>query len=181
MSWQNTGLIMLRTLLNDAGCNTVKYTDNRLLELLLTSAYIMRVDINFSTTYSVDIEAQTISPDPAAQTDGEEFISFMVLKAACLTDESNFRTAALLQGVSARCGPASITTSNYGVYLKDLLTVGPCASFERLTNAYNFSYEGRQIIRAVMSPFVSNDFDPSMQSGASGYSYLGNSNRERGY
>ena len=181
MSWQNTSLIMLRTLLNDASCSTEKYTDDRLMDLLLTSAYIIRIDINFNTTYTVDVEAYTISPDPIGQTDGTEFISFMVLKAACIADEGNFRTSALLQGVSARCGPASITTSNYGGYLKELLTAGPCKSYQTLSDQYNFSYEGKRIIKAVMSPFAANDFDPGTQMGQLGIGDLQNSHRQRGY
>ena len=105
----------------------------------------------------------------------------MVLKAACLTDESNFRTAALLQGVSARCGPATITTSNYGGYLKELLTAGPCKSYQTLSDQYNFSYEGKRIIKAVMSPFTANDFDPSNQLGQLGAADLQNPFRQRGY
>jgi len=181
MSWQNTSLIMLRTLLNDANCSTEKYTDDRLMDLLLTSAFIIRIDVNFSTSYTINIPSQTISPNPEDQTDGDEFISFMVLKAACLTDEANFRTAALLQGVSARCGPASITTSNYGAYLKELLTAGPCASYDSLTNSYNFSYEGKKIIRSVMSPFAANDFDPGTQMGQLGIGDINNPHRQRGY
>ena len=181
MSWQNTSLIMLRTLLNDASCSTEKYTDDRLMDLLLTSAYIIRIDINFNTTFTVNVGKQTITPNPEDQTDGDEFISFMVLKAACLTDESNFRTAALLQGVSARCGPATITTTNYGGYLKELLTAGPCKSYDNLSSEYNFSYEGKRIIKAVMSPFVANDFDPSNQLGSIGSADLQNPFRQRGY
>ena len=181
MSWQNTSLIMLRTLLNDASCSTEKYTDERLLDQLLTSGYIIRIDINFNTTITVNVGKQTISPNPETQTDGDEFISFMVLKAACLTDESNFRTAALLQGVSARCGPATLTTSNYGGYLKELLTAGPCKSYETLSDQYNFSYEGKRIIKSVMSPFVANDFDPSNQLGSIGSADLQNPFRQRGY
>ena len=181
MSWQNTSLIMLRTLLNDASCSTEKYTDDRLMDLLLTSAYIIRIDINFNTTFTVNVGKQTISPNPEDQTDGDEFISFMVLKAACLTDESNFRTAALLQGVSARCGPATLTTSNYGGYLKELLTAGPCKSYETLSDQYNFSYEGKRIIKSVMTPFAANDFDPSNQLGQLGQADLQNPIRQRGY
>ena len=33
-TWQNTSLIMLRTMLNDAGCDAVKYTPQRLDDLL---------------------------------------------------------------------------------------------------------------------------------------------------
>ena len=98
-----------------------------------------------------------------------------------MTDESNFRTAALLQGVSARCGPATLTTSNYGGYLKELLTAGPCKSYETLSDQYNFSYEGKRIIKSVMSPFVANDFDPSNQLGSIGSADLQNPFRQRGY
>jgi len=161
MSWQNTSLLMIRTMLNDAGCNGEnKYNTQRLEELLITSAYFLPLEINFDSTYVIDVAAYTITPDPISQDDGTEFISFMVLKAACLTDESAFRSAALLQGVTARLGPASIQTSSYGSQLSTLLTKGPCKSFEDLKNEYNFSYDGRKIIRAVMTPFASNSYNP---------------------
>ena len=111
-TWQNTSLIMLRTMLNDAGCDAVRYPPQRLSDLLITAAYFLPLDINFSTAFVVDVEARTITPNPIDQTDGDEFINFMVLRAACLADEGNFRTAALAQGVSARLGPASLQTSN---------------------------------------------------------------------
>ena len=106
-TWQNTSLIMLRTMLNDAGCDSVRYTPQRLSDLLITAAYFLPLDINFSTDFIVNVEARTITPNPIDQTDGDEFINFLVLRAACLADEGNFRTAALAQGVSARLGPAS--------------------------------------------------------------------------
>jgi hypothetical protein len=152
-TWQNTSLLMLRTMLNDAGCGESKYSNDRLEDLLITAAYLLPIDVNFNTTYTVDVEAYSISPDPIGQTDGTDFISFMVLKAACIADEGNFRTSALLQGVSARCGPASITTANYGAYLKE----------------------------AVMSPFAANDFDPGNQLGQLGQADLQNPIRQRGY
>jgi hypothetical protein len=34
--------------------------------------------------------------------------------------------------------------------------------YQDVSSDYNFSYEGRKIIRAIMSPFVSNDFYPPM-------------------
>jgi len=161
-SWQRTSTKMLRTMLNDAGCGESTYTTSRLEDLLITAAYFIPVDINFKNTYVVDVEALTITPSPIGQTDGPEFINFMVLKAACLVDESNFRTSALLQGVKARCGPAVLETNKYGEFLKELLTEGPCKAYEDLQQAYNFSYDGTKIIRAVMSPFASNDFDPGL-------------------
>lgn len=181
-SWQNTSLIMLRTMLNDAGCGESQYPNNRLEDLLITAAYVMRREIEFITSYSVDIESYTITPDPISTTeDGDDFISFMVLKAACIADEGNFRSSALLQGVVARCGPATIQTSNYGAYLKELLVSGPCKSFETLKDEYNFNYDGKGILRGVMGPFISNDFDPKSQMGRYGVGDLGNYHRDRGY
>jgi len=167
-TWQNTSLIILRTLLNDAGCDAVRYPPQRLSDLLITAAYFLPLDINFSTDFVVNVETRTITPSPIDQTDGDEFINFMVLRAACMADEGNFRTAALAQGVSARLGPASLTTSNYGQYLHMLLDEGPCKTYDRLVEVYNMSYEGSKVIRAVLSPFVSNDYDPSNQLGPLG-------------
>jgi len=167
-------------MLNDANCDgTNTYSTQRLEDLLITSAYFLPIDINFSSDYVIDVSAYTVTPDPVDQADGKDFISFMVLKAACMADEGAFRNAALLQGVSARLGPTSIQTSSYGVQLSLLLNEGPCKSFEELKKAYNFSYEGKKIIRAVMSPFVSNDFDPSAQGGGQGMLDTSNLHRDR--
>ena len=159
-TWQNTGITILRTMLNDSGCNNT-YTDKRLEELLITSAYFLPVLVNFATEYSINVETKVITPDPIDSDDGSEFINFMVLKAACIADEGAFRNAALLQGVTARLGPATIQTSAYGTELKELLSKGPCGVFDSLVHKYNFSYDGRGIIRAILSPFVSNDYDPN--------------------
>ena len=162
MSWQNSSLIMLRTMLNDAGCDgTNTYSTQRLEDLLITSAYFLPIDINFKSSYVVDVSAYSITPNPDSQDDGKEFLSFMVLKAACLADEGAFRNAALLQGVTARLGPASLQTASYGAQLAILLNEGPCRAFEELKKTYNFGYKGAQTIQAVMSPFASNDFFPS--------------------
>jgi len=149
-------------MLNDAGCDgTNAYSTQRLEDLLITSAYFLPIDINFKSSYVIDVSAYSITPNPDSQNDGKEFVSFMVLKAACLADEGAFRNAALLQGVTARLGPASLQTASYGAQLAILLNEGPCRAFEELKKAYNFGYKGAQTIQAVMSPFASNDFFPS--------------------
>ena len=160
-TWQNTSLIMLRTMLNDAGCDSVRYTPQRLDDLLITAAYLLPLEINFKNTYVVDVELRTVTPNPIDQEDGDEFINLLVLKAACMADEGNFRTAALAQGVTARIGPASLQTSSHGQYLGTLLNEGPCKAYTTVVELYNMSYDGSKIIRAVMSPFVANDYDPS--------------------
>lgn len=167
-TWQQTSIIMLKTMLNDIGCGEAKYSSTRLELLLITAAYFVLVDIDFDTTYTVNIENQSITPEPIDQTDGMELISFMVLKAACMADESGFRTAALMQGVTARCGPAVLETSNYGQYLKELLLNGPCKTYIDLKKSYEYNYADRGIIKAIMSPFASNNFDPGMYGNGNG-------------
>ena len=179
-TWQNTSLIMIRAMLNDAGCGTSTYTTDRLNELLITAAYMLPIDINFATAYVVDVEQSTITPDPITKTDGPEFINFMVLRAACMADEGNFRNSALLQGVKARCGPAILETSAYGQYLRDLLTKGPCKTYIDMKDAYNISYEGGRILRAVMSPFTSNDWSPPIGGGSNSLQDTNNALRNRG-
>ena len=159
---------MLRTLLNDAGCDAVRYTPQRLEDLLITAAYLLPLEVNFKSTYVVNVETRTITPNPINETDGDEFINLMVLKSACIADEGNFRTAALAQGVTARIGPAALQTSSYGQYLGTLLNEGPCKAYTRLVELYNMSYDGSKLIRAVMSPFVANDYNPSNMLGSIG-------------
>jgi hypothetical protein len=167
-TWQNTSLIMLRTLLNDAGCDAVRYPPQRLEDLLITSAYLLPLEVHFKSDYVVNVETRTITPDPIGQSDGDEFINLVVLKSACIADEGNFRTAALAQGVTARIGPVALQTSSYGQYLATLLNEGPCKAYAKLVELYNMSYDGAKIIRAVMSPFVSNDYDPRNMFGGIG-------------
>ena len=83
---------MIRTMLNDAGVNDTRYSTQRLEELLITSAYFLPLEINFNTTYDINVASYTITPDPGTASppvDGDDFISFMVLKAACIADEGN--------------------------------------------------------------------------------------------
>ncbi len=45
-------------MLNDAGCDgNNTYSTQRLEDLLITSAYFLQIEINFSQTYTVAVEA----------------------------------------------------------------------------------------------------------------------------
>lgn len=161
-NWKQLGIIMLRTLLDDAKCAANTYTPDRLLDLLITAAYFVMVDIDFGTDFVIDLENKEITPDPLTSDDGQDFMALMVMRAACLADEGLFRNAALKSGVTARCGPAVLQVGGeHGRLLMELLKNGPCKTYEQLKKEYNFRYKGRNILHAVMSPFVSNEVDPS--------------------
>ena len=167
MSWQDESIPILRTILNDAGCNITEYTDTRLEALLMAAAYINVTLVTFSTDYTVTISTDTISPDPSTASPIDvTFINFMVLKAACLADEGLFRSKALLSGVEARCGPAILKTLRHIDGFNTLLEKGPCLAFQELLNQYRFS-GNLDNIRSIMTPFVSQTFDPSRNRGSS--------------
>ena len=55
---------------------------------------------------------------------------------------------------------STITLDSYRQYLGTLLNEGPCKTYSKLVELYNMGYDGAKIIRAVMSPFVANDYNP---------------------
>ena len=114
MAWQTDLVTMLRNVIFDVDDTNYTYTDNRLKEMLVVSAHLVNQEIAFDTDYTITISKTGISPDPTDSTDANSgaFQNFVVLKAACLADQSTLRTKALAAGVSAKLGPASISTNS---------------------------------------------------------------------
>jgi hypothetical protein len=162
MAWQDTMIMMLRHLINDLNdeSSSTTYTDGRLEETLVVAANIVKHEISFNTTYTVHVPSVTISPDPTASSteDNDAFVNFTVLKAACVMDWSLYRTKALVAGIRAKCGPAVLETLKHLDGFKELLSGGPCAAYEKLKDQWVFG--NGNICRAILSPFVSNNFDP---------------------
>jgi len=159
MAWQSEMVTMLRVLINDMDSEC--YDDVRLEQLLVLSAKYVQQEISFSTTYTINLASLSISPDPSVAPD-DEFMNFTVLKSACLADWNTFRQKALLAGVKARCGPAELETIGHLDGFKALVDKGPCAAYDALKLDYQFG--NTNTIRAVLSPFVGNNFDPSSLS-----------------
>jgi len=162
MPWQYNLTTMLRLVIYDApdDVDDRVYTDARLEELIVVAANLVIQEMAFSNTYTVDIAATSISPDPITQKD-TVFQNMVVLKAACLADQSTLRTRAQQAGITAKVGPASISTSNSLNGYALLLEQGPCATYERLKWEYEMGdAQAQQAIRAVLSPFVGPNYDP---------------------
>ena len=165
MAWQTDLVTMLRNVIFDVDSTNYTYTDNRLKEMLVVSAQLVTQEIAFDTDYTVTISTTGISPDPTDSTDANSkaFENFIVLKAACLADQSTLRTKALAAGVSIKLGPAAISTSNNLKGFETLLTQGPCSAYSELKWEYEMG--NAKAIRAILSPFVGNTFDPQSLSG----------------
>ena len=99
-----------------------------------------------------------ITPDPTID-DDSIFISLTCLKAACLIDQSALRTKAALEGIRAALGPAQLSVGGSLAGLKMIIEEGPCAAYDELTS--HWDVKEATAIRAVLSPFVGNRFDPT--------------------
>jgi len=156
MSWQIEIPIIVRTLINDLGDQPV-YSDERIQQVIAVAAKYVQFDVVLEHQYSIDVTNPNISPDPTTDRD-EIFISLVSLKAACIIDQSTFRTKAAMEGIRAALGPASLTVVGQSSAWKTILEQGPCALYDELTS--HWDVKDASAIRAVLSPFVSNRFDP---------------------
>jgi hypothetical protein len=157
MTWPDVTITMLRILISDIDDTNYDYSDDRLQQTLVVAAQLVNQEIDFDTSYTINVPLVTISPDPTVAPD-DAFINFIVLKAACFIDQSTFRTKAAIAGLKARCGPTQLETMEHLKGFKELLTSGPCAAYTTLKSEWTFG--NAQVVKAILSPFVSNNFDP---------------------
>ena len=159
--WQDQVIPIVRVLLNDL-VSPYTLSDRRLEQLCAVSAHLVSSELYTVYEYSVNIAARTISPDPYVS-DDRAFINLIALKAACIADISTFRSEALRAGLKAKLGPATLETVERIPAFKTLLDQGPCALYEEMKMQISFGESS--VCRVILSPFVSNDFDPTGMSG----------------
>lgn len=156
MAWTVEIPIIVRTLINDLGENPA-YSDDRLLQVIAVSAKYVQFDISLDHPYTVDVVTNSISPDPTEDNDNI-FISLVGLKAACIIDQSTLRTKAALEGIKAALGPAQLSVAGSLAGINLIIEKGPCAAYEELVS--HWDVKEATSIRAILSPFVGNKFDP---------------------
>lgn len=156
MSWKVEIPIIVRTLINDLS-ETPTYSDERLLQIIAVAAKYVQFDVVLDHAYTVNVVRPTIDPDPTID-DDNIFISLVSLKTACLVDQSVLRTKAAMEGIRAALGPAQLAVAGSLTGIKMILEEGPCAAYDELTS--HWDVKEATAIRAVLSPFVGNKFDP---------------------
>lgn len=156
MSWQTEIPIIVRTLVNDWSDQPV-YSDDRLIQVISVAAKYVQFDVVLDHQYLVDVVSPNITPDPTDDRD-EIFISLVSLKAACIIDQSTYRTKAAAEGIKAALGPASLQVAGQSSAWKTILEHGPCALYDELTS--HWDVKDAAAIAAVLSPFVGNKFNP---------------------
>jgi hypothetical protein len=158
MFWQVEIPIIVRNLINDFDTPPA-YSDNRINQLAVIAAQYVLAEVNLSKSYSVDIVNIDISPDPSdPNTRDVDFVGFIGLKTACLLDQSTFRLKAINEGIKTSLGSANLSIAGNLQGYKTILDKGPCAMYAQLILEHNIG--NATAVRAVLSPFVGNNFDP---------------------
>jgi hypothetical protein len=166
MFWQIEIPLIIRNLINDLA-SPPTYSDERLEQLTVIAAQYVLQEANLDITYNTNVIDLIISPDPSDPSIRDiDFIGLVSLKAACLLDQSTFRTKAAGEGLRAALGPASLSVNgNLGGY-RDILNMGPCKLYDQLVLDHNIG--NATAIRAIFSPFVGNNFDPQNLNSSDG-------------
>jgi len=129
MSWDVDLVWMVRILVGDID-SPQKYTDAYIQRVIVTAGLIVDTEIVLSYDYVYNIGDVIISPDPVVN-DDSIFMALVPLKAACLITQGEFKQA-VGQGIKVRDGDSAIDTSVSFKGYRDILELGPCASYERL-------------------------------------------------
>jgi len=156
MAWTTTLVTSLRVIIGDM--DSTSFTDARLQTILSVGATYVNAEISWVTTYTINIDTPSISPDPTlTATLNQDFSNFIVLKA----NFGELRLAAIKAGIEAQCGPAILKTGKHSEGFKQLIAVGPCKMYEELSTQYRFEEFNTNRAFGVLSPFVNDDFFPS--------------------
>jgi len=156
MAWTTDLVLMVRVLISDLDAPQT-HTDEYIERVLITAGIIVDSEISFSYDYTYSISDITITPDPVVSEDSV-FMALVPLKAACIMIQGAFK-AALGQGIKVRDGDSAIDTSvNFRGY-RDIIELGPCASYARLKWSLIASgaTTGGGVGKAVLGPYRSPD------------------------
>lgn len=156
MSWQSHLISVVRVLINDMS-EPYEFSDERMQQVIVVAAKYVQFDVNLDHAYQVDVINYNITPDPTLDND-EVFLSLVGLKAACIFDQGTFRTKAALEGIRTALGSASISIGGTTSGWQAIIDHGACALYDELTS--HWDVRNASAVRAVLSPFVGNKFDP---------------------
>jgi len=161
--WKKEIVTIVRVLINDLVSPYV-YSDSRLEQVVVVAARFVKTDLSYvKDEYDINITRPDITPDPTISDPRDEiFINSISLKAACIVDQSTFRTKATLHGISAVLGPAKLSVAGNLEGFRILLEQGPCALYKEFVN--DFEIANATNIAAILSPFVGNKFDPRLSN-----------------
>ena len=150
---------MIRHMIDDLS-DSPTYSDDRLTELTILAAQLVNAEIDLERDYSTDLDNLTLSPDPTADPRDNAFINLIVLKAACIIDQSEARKAAG-QGIAIQDNRSSIDLRARAGNRLALIKEGWCKSYAQAKFEYQ-SGMGAMSGHAILSPFRVNSVTDSL-------------------
>ena len=149
MAWLDDMPIIVRYLVNDVDSSDYTFSDNRIETSILVAAQLVINEIDFSQTYTIDIDECSISPDPSSSSNKDNnFINIVSLRAGCIILGSELKT----QGFSAirvSDGPSSIDMSRTMDGIK-ILYDEMCTRYEEA----KMQYKANGVVgEAILSPY----------------------------
>lgn len=156
-SWQEKSTIIVRSLVNDL---TLPYTyeDHRIQQLFVTCAHLIKKEIEFNTTYTIDVVGVSISPTP---TDDDAFINLVSLKTACMVMAGEVKTYAT-NGIKIVDAGATIDMTSAFDNVKTLYDQ-LCEDYEKAKLAYVLG--NVNTIKAILTPYTQDYNNPSIMFG----------------
>lgn len=156
MAWDTEVIEIVRFYIGDVD-EPQKYTDARIKKAAIISASILIQEIPFTNNYTIDIAAETITPDPTT-TDPKDtdFINLLAMKTACLIIQGELKLYAT-SSMRVVDGPSSIDLASIFTNLQKL-NDNMCRMYEKNKNMYIIGQSGYG--RVVLSPTTDTSLDP---------------------
>jgi len=151
MAWQDTMTPIVRSLIFDLTAPYV-YGCDRLEELIVISSVLVMQEVDFSVTYTSDVGASIITPDPESDAD---FVALVCLRTACLISQGEHRDAAK-KAISVKDGPAFVDTKQRAKHL-GMIAEDACSSYTRVKT--NYQIGDGTLGRAIVGPYASGHGD----------------------
>jgi hypothetical protein len=159
MAWQNEMVVILRHLVDDIA--SAIYDNDRLEETIIVAAQLVITEVSFNNTYTIDVDALVLSPDPTENTKDNGFINLVVLKAACIILSGEAKAKAL-ESIRITDGPTTIDTSARHKAL-ELRAKEVCQTYEKAKVQYATG-EGSGGV-AILTPFTYEGFGSDRDKG----------------
>jgi hypothetical protein len=150
MSWQGQMSTVVRHLINDVDPAAYTFSPSRIETSILVAAQLTIMNVDFGNTYTINVEACSLSPDPTdTDTRDEAFIALIGLRAACIIVGSEIRKESG-NAISIKDGPSAIdlrgVTQILAVLYKDL-----CDKYEHSMLEYR---AGHSVVgQAILGPY----------------------------
>lgn len=148
--WKCTLTQVVRCLINDLDNDNLTYTDEKIQQLIVCSAQLIKLEVDFNNSYTISVVGVSISPDPVTSPPDDGFITLVSLKTACLITGGELKSIAN-GAVRVQDGPSQIDMTGAYTASKDLYDK-LCRDYDKAKIAYTLGNLNE--IKAVLTPYT---------------------------